>query len=125
MQGTNPILEKEYLADGAVAISRIVKPGTNEDDAAQATAVSEKFLGVAQHAAADNERVRIMEMGITEVEFGGTIDYGDPLTSDAAGKAVVAAPAAGVNNNIIGFSRTGGVSGDIGTALLAPGRIQG
>ncbi len=124
-QGPNPILEKEYLADGAVAAYRIVKPGSAEDDAAQATAVSEKLLGVSQHAAVDNERVRVMEQGITKVEYGGNVAFGDPLTSDANGKAVAAAPSAGVNNYIIGFARAAGVSGDIGRALLSQGRIQG
>jgi hypothetical protein len=125
MQGPNPILEKEYLADGAVSGNRIVKAGTNDDDVAQGTAATEDFIGVSQHAAADNERVRIMEEGITEVEFGGTAAYNDPLTSDANGKAVKANPAAGTNNGIIGWSRCSAVSGDIGTAILKQGRIQG
>ena len=124
-QGPNAILEKNYRADGAVTEYRIVKPGTNEDDVAMATGVSENFIGVAQHTVADNERVRVMEIGISKVEYGGTVAYGDPLTSDANGRAVVAAPAAGANNSIIGYARAAGVLGDIGRVLLSPGRIQG
>ena len=125
MQGPNPILEKEYLADGAVSAFRILKAGTNDDDAAQATGVGENYLGVSQHAAADNADVRVMEIGISKVEYGGTVSYGDPLTSDANGKAVAAAPATGVNNSIIGYARAAGVSGDIGRTLISPGINQG
>lgn len=125
MQGPNALLEKTYVADGAITAYRILKAGTAEDDVAPAAAATEDFIGVSQHDAADNADVRVMEEGISKVEYGGTVTYNDPLTSNASGQAVAASPAAGVNNGIIGWARGAGVSGDTGRVLLRQGRIQG
>lgn len=126
MQGSNPLLSKEYIASAAIVRYRIVKPGTGEDEAAQATAVTEDYLGVCQNeVAAAGDQAEVDEVGITEVEYGGTVAYGDPLTSDSSGRAVAAAPAAGVNNKILGDARASGVIDDIGTVLLAPSTKQG
>jgi len=38
---------------------------------------------------------------------------------------LAAAPASGVNNGIIGIAMVSGVSGDIGTVLLAQSTLQG
>jgi hypothetical protein len=47
------------------------------------------------------------------------------LTTDSSGRAVTAAPAAGVNNGVIGVAFVSGVLGDIGSVILSQGRIQG
>ncbi len=121
----NPILELEKTADGAIAIHRIVKPGSSAQDVAQAAAATDALVGVAQHAAADNERVRVMYVGRVKLEAGGSISDGDLLTSDASGQAVAAAPGAGTNNRVIAIALEGAASGDLFEALLAPQQIQG
>ena len=45
--------------------------------------------------------------------------------TDANGRAVAAAPATGVNAQIIGIAEVSGVSGDIGKVFIAPGAVQG
>ncbi|MCK4786215.1 MAG: DUF2190 family protein [Desulfobacteraceae bacterium] len=121
-----PILIMTFVAEAAVAPYRIVKGGTTDDDVLQGAAVTDGLRGVCGALNADaGERVDISLVGIEEVEYGGTIAKDDPITSDANGKAVKAAPAAGVNNRIIGFAMVAGVSGDIGSVLIAPGQIQG
>ena len=122
----NPLLQLgNKKADGAIAIHRIVKPGSSAGEVAQAAAATDKLTGVAAHAAADTEVVRVVKYGRVKLEAGGTIADGDLITSDADGKAVVAAPAAGVNNRVIGYADEAAVDGDIFMAILYPHEIQG
>lgn len=122
----NPGLIKNYVAETAVAQFRIVKPGSTDDYVVQSTAATEALMGVSGFVGGDaGGRVDIIKSGITDVEYGGTVTRGDWLTSDASGKAVASAPAAGANANVIGRAEVSGVAGDIGSVLIAPGRIQG
>ncbi|MCC7167815.1 MAG: DUF2190 family protein [Rhodospirillales bacterium] len=119
------LLTRNYTASGAIAARRIVKM-TAVSTVAQAGAATDKLLGVsAELPAADGQRLDVHTHGIVEVDFGGNVSFGDQLTSDANGKAVVAQPAAGVNNRIVGFAEIDGASGDIGLVRLAPGFMQG
>lgn len=137
MLGPNPVLEKTMTADGAVTKYRIVKKGSNEDDAAQGSAATDASLGISQHDAVDNEVLRIMLVGISKVEFGGTVAQGDLLTSDANGKAVAvtrhthsenaagaytqsATTGVGSAERAVGIAMSDAVSGDIGTVLIQP-----
>ena len=137
MQGPNSILEKEFVASGAITMSAIVKRGSAEDQAVQASAATDPVYGVAQHDASDGDRVRIMLMGISNVVFGGTVNQGDLLVSDANGKAVAATrhthtentassyaqdatTGAGSAQRTIGVAMCDGVLNDIGTVLLCP-----
>ncbi|SFF13466.1 capsid cement protein [Nitrosomonas sp. Nm166] len=122
----NEMLNKNYTAGGAISAYRIVKAGANDGEVLQAAAATDLLMGVCGAIApASGERVDIVKVGIAQVEFGGTVTRGQPVTSDANGKAVAAAPAAGVNNRIIGFAEVSAVSGDIADVLIAPGLMQG
>jgi len=118
---------KNHTADGAIGAYRIVKHGDADGDVAQATASTDVLIGVNGRlaAAVAGDRVDIHRGRLVEVEYGGNVTRGDPLTSDANAKAVAAAPAAGTNAYIIGYAEVSGVAGDIGAAMFAPGRIQG
>lgn len=120
-------MEKSVKCTAALALAFLIaKFGADDDTLSQATASSEVLIGVFQHTtAAANEEVRIMLEGISRVVLGGTVARGDYLTSDANAKAVTAAPAAGVNANVIGRALASGVANDIIPVHLAPGRIQG
>lgn len=122
----NPDLIKTFTAETAVAPYRAVKHGTADTNVVQGAASTDALLGVSGQVAGDaGKRVDITLADIAEIEYGGAVTRGDWLTSDADGKAVVAAPAAGVNANVLGRAMCSGVLGDIGRCLLAPGRIQG
>lgn len=122
----NPILAKNYKAEAALTAYSIVKPGAADGQVVLAAAVGDALIGVTNEiAAAINERADVIHAGIAEIKAGGTIARGDWLTSDASGLAVAAAPAAGVNNNVIGRALASAASGDVFAALIAPGRIQG
>lgn len=122
----NQILMKNYISPGAIAAYRIVKMGSNDGEVVQASAAADLLMGVnGEIGSASGERVDIHKMGIARIEFGGTVARGAAVTSDANGKAVTAAPAAGANVRIIGFAEVSGVSGDIADVLIAPGLMQG
>jgi hypothetical protein len=123
----NPGFSKTYIAVALIAAYRIVKFTAVDGEVTPAVAASDKLIGVSDrvNATVINDRLDIWRAGIVEVEYGGTVAQGDPLTSDAVGRAIVAAPAAGVNVRIIGHAEVAGVLGDIGSLLIAPGSMQG
>lgn len=120
-------ITKTYKAGAAITKYRIVKFGADDDHVVQAAAVSDSILGVADSLGEDTTEgpVDIILDGIANVEYGGNITRGAKLTTDANGKAVAAAPAAGTNNQIIGIAMLSGVSGDIGKVLIQQGTVQG
>lgn len=122
----NSLLEKSFKAEAALAAYRIVKPGAADGQVLLAAAVGDALIGVANAVgAAINERQDVVVAGIADLEAGGTIARGDWVTTDATGKGLTAAPAVGVNNNVIGRALVSAVVGDIFAVLVAPGRIQG
>jgi len=125
---SNPTLIKNFRAAAAIAALRIVKFDAADDDVVQAAAATDAMFGVCVQpdgAAAVGDRVDVVVQGIAEVEFGGNVTRGALVTADAAGKAVAAAPAQGVNNRILGVALRSYASGDHGKVLLAPGIMQG
>lgn len=125
MTARNHEFNKGFIAGGAIAAKRLVKFHTADNSVVQAAAVGDFIIGVSDLAAASAEHVTVVMGGIAIVEYGGAVTRGAQLTTDASGKAVVAAPAAGTNNRVIGIAMVSGVSGDLGSVLLQPGTFQG
>jgi hypothetical protein len=115
-----------YAAGAAVTKRRIVKFSADLT-VVQAAAATDALVGVADSLGAEaaGARCEVYVAGVVEVEAGGNITRGAFVTSDANGRAVAAAPAAGANNRVIGIAQASAVSGDIVDVLLAPGQIQG
>lgn len=123
---TNPMLTKNYRAEAAVAKRRIVKLGAADGAVVVGAAATDLIFGVsAEIDAAITERVDVHVVGVAEVEFGGTVTRGAAVTTDATGRAVAAAPGAGVNNRIIGFALVSAVVGDVAPVLLSQSVMQG
>ena len=117
---------KQYIAESAVGANLIIKPGSTDDFVAQGAAATDLLMGVSGNIpAAAGERIDIAKEGILDIVFGGTVTRGQPITSDASGRAVAAAPAAGSNVRIVGFAEVSGVLGDIGGVFLSLGIMQG
>lgn len=117
---------KSLLAQAIVGANLIVKHGTADDTAIVATGPNDALLGTSDSLPkAVGEMVDIDLSQEPEVVYGGVVTRGDWLTSDGQGRAVAAAPGAGVNVNVIGRASQSGVQGDIKRYLRAPGRIQG
>lgn len=123
----HPELVTAHTADGAIAPYRIAVHGAADGNVAQAANSTTPLMGIVGRIApaVANDRVDVTRSGIEEVEYGGTVTRGDPLTADASGRAITAAPGAGVNAYVIGNAEESGVVGQIGSCHIAPGRIQG
>lgn len=134
----NPTLIKTLTAEGAIAARRLVALGSGDGQVVQAAASTDALLGVSgELAAADAGRVDIVLAGLAEVECGGTIARGAPVTADAAGKAVTAVrhthqentaasyqqnatTAAGSAERTIGIALESAVAGDVIHVLISP-----
>jgi hypothetical protein len=124
MRVPNAILN--YTAETALAKFRIVCFGATDGSVKQAAAATDLIIGVTEgFAYAVGDRVDIVRSGPAEIEYGGAVTRGQPLTSDAVGRAIAAAPAAGNNVRIIGYAEVSGVLGDIGSVYVGAEMIQG
>lgn len=125
----NPLLVVNFIADAAILNNRLVKFGTADRNVAVGAAPADFVIGVVNEmppGIAAGERVDVVRMGIAWVEAGAAIPRGSPITTDGVGRAVVAAPAAGVNNRIIGFAdETATAAGDVIRFMIEPGLMQG
>lgn len=123
---SNVLLARNFKAEAAIPAFTLVKPGTIDGNVLVAAAVADSIMGVTTDIpAALGERTDVILAGVADVLYGGTVARGDWLTTDASGRAVTAAPAAGVNNNVAGRALVSGVLGDVGSITLACNRIQG
>lgn len=126
MSGPNPTLTKGLTAGGAITRHRILKFDSSDGVVIHATAATDLLVGVAAEiGAASGEPIDVHMTGIALVEAGGVIARGAKVTAGAAGVAVAAAPAQGVNNQILGIAQVTAASGDIIPVLLAPSTMQG
>ncbi|GLK74726.1 DUF2190 family protein [Ancylobacter dichloromethanicus] len=107
---------KSYIGAVAVDPYLIVKAaapttGTTVRPGAAATDV---LLGVTDALGGDQGgTVDVVLAGPAEVRAGGNIAFGDPLTSDANGKAIKAVPVAGQTVVIVGWAGAPGALDDI------------
>lgn len=124
---SNELLAKNYQATGAIGARLIVIANADGTvSVAGAGGAATALFGVnAELDLANGDYGDIIKAGIADVVFGGVVAAGDPITSDANGNAVKAAPAAGTNVRIIGFAEVAAAAGDIAQILIAPGVMQG
>lgn len=106
-----PGIYKNFEAEGEIGPYVIVTHGTADYAVKAATGATMALVGTTDELGKlSNGRVDVCTGGIPEVALGGTVAAGDPLTSDASGKAVKATAA---GNRILGFALVSGASGDI------------
>jgi hypothetical protein len=110
---------KQYVAAAAIAPYRIVVPGATAGTVQQAAAASGKSFGVSWDVGpVTGERLDVCHSGIHLVEAGAAFAAGDPLTSDAQGRAVLANTA---GQRVIGIAQeAAGAAGDLVQALVNP-----
>ena len=123
----NRELVKNYKAEAAIEACRIVKFGAADYVVTQGDAATDKLIGVTlpNLSIASGESCDVIHSGIVDVQLGGTVVRGDPITSDASGQGVHAAPAAGANNSVLGIALVSGISGDIIPVLITLSSVQG
>ena len=114
----NPGLIKSLRAGAPIEANRIVKFGADDLHIITAAAATDASIGVTPLGATKAEDVcDFATEGLCTVEYGGTVTRGQPLTSDAEGRAVVAS---GAGNRVIGIAMVSGVTGDLGSVKIAP-----
>lgn len=117
-----PTFIKSFAALAVIAGNLIVKAGTN--GVSVASAATDPLIGVADSmGAAAGAMLDVPQAGWHEVRCGGVVTNGDPLTSDATGRAIKAVPTANAITRIVGFAMSDGNDGDIIPYLIAPGVI--
>lgn len=122
----SPTLIKTFVAGAAIRARRFAVFGATDTAMVEATGAATLITGVFEKVDGDaGDLVDVVHSGLTEVVLGGPVTRGQPLTSDANGAAIVAAPAAGTNVRIGGFAFASGVAGDIIPALVQLGFMQG
>lgn len=123
----NQIVVKNYVAGAAILDNQLVKFGASDDTVIPATASTDAIIGVVDMpgGVASGKRCDVVLFGVTDVQAGGAITRGSLLTSDANGKAIAAAPGAGVNARVIGVALSSMASGDIMPAFINICSLQG
>lgn len=116
-----PTLIMNYIALSAIAAHRFIAPGAEDNSVIQASGGTAALIGVSTDVnASTGGRADVVHSGLTPVEFGGSISFGDPLTADEDGKAVVAQE----GDRIAGTAMCSGINNDIGLVLLGTGATQ-
>lgn len=112
-----PVLTIGRVPGAVIAPYRIVKGTATDGVVIQSAAAGDKHVGVSDEIGAPSgeDVLNIEVVGIAPVEYGGAVAFGDKLTSDAQGRAVVA----GAASNVIGIAQEKGVLGTIGAVLIA------
>lgn len=131
----NNYLIKSFKGTGAILPYTVVKFGADDLTVSPAAAVSDLLIGVSNELGlstadvAAGALIDIVVCGIAEIRIGAAVTRGQKLTVDASGNAVPAAPAAGVNNQIIGIALKSGAfaaaTGDVIPVLLIQSVMQG
>jgi hypothetical protein len=110
-------------AEETINPHRFVKFGATAGKYAQASAATDKVLGVSDYlgvvydsALARND-IDVHVIGAPQLQVGGAVAAGDKLTADADGKGVVAA----AGNLVYAMANAAGVAGDIIEVILMPG----
>ncbi|MEO1987563.1 MAG: hypothetical protein ABGX47_13120 [Martelella sp.] len=118
---------KTFVAAGAIGHRRLVAFTANDGEVALATSPDDPIAGVVDFpsGATAGQRIDVVLFGPAEVVCGGDIMPGDPITADADGAAVAAAPGAGENVSLGGFLLTGAESGDFARAIVQRGTLTG
>ena len=120
------LLQKTYLAVAAIAAYTIVRY-SGDFAVTPASAAADRVCGVSDDVdRVANEPADIIHMGEARVVAGAAFVAGDLLMSDAQGRAILAAAAAGANVRTVGYARqSAAAAGDIVEIIVQPGTFQG
>lgn len=120
-------LIKNFTSAAAITKYRLVAADATSGVVKQAAASTDAIIGCTGVAGVDaaDKRIDVCMDDIRDVEFGGDVAFGDPLTSDAQGRAIKAEPAAGSNVRIAGYAMEDGAVDVIGKVHINPSTLQG
>jgi len=111
------LLALSQIASGAIGKHRILAATATDDTVSQADAATptRKLVGVSMNVeTASGARLDMHVAGVVPVKYGGTVAFGDPLTSDSTGRAVKATP----GQPVLGTAMENGVVDEIGSVKI-------
>lgn len=110
-------LAKAYRASAAILPRRILALDA-KGEIKIAASPADRSIGVSDGALETpmGHSVDVLLSGIQKLDLGGAVGFGDFLTADASGRAVIAAS----GNRAIGVALGEGAAGDEIDALIAP-----
>lgn len=113
-------------APTAVAPYSIVAFRAERGQVRQASADTDPLAGIADSMGAAAGGMADVQLSlIGDAKAGGTLAAGDPVTSDANGRAVKAVKRVGAIVSVIGIAQEPAVLDDIVPVLIAPSLIVG
>lgn len=122
---TSKVFSKSFRAAGAIAGYLIAKHSAAGGTVQLATSNTEPLIGAVDSlGVAAGELADFNFGGVGEVQLGGAVDAGDPLTANANAKAIEALPSNSTQVRIIGFALTAGAADDIIPYSIAPGCLS-
>ena len=117
-------LIKSYMGALDVAPYLIVRAAAAATDTTvrAAAAATDALIGVTGSMGGEvGKPVDVTILGPAEVRLGGTVAFGDPLTSDANGLAIKAVGTAATTKFIVAYALAPGVALDVIPVRVAPG----
>ena len=112
-----------FKAAGAIPLGHIVKGGADREHVAVSALSTNKHIGVCMTSdvtTLDNAVEVAVGGGGGKAKLGGTVAFGDLLTSDANGKAVATTTAL---DRIVGIAMEDGVLNDLASIHVMPGIV--
>jgi hypothetical protein len=106
---------KNYIAAADVAAHSIVRFGSADFEVVPATSGTDMAIGITD--CLDTKAGGIVDIylsGICDVRFGGNVERGAAVTSNAQGLAV----AAQTSDKVIGYALQSAVANDIGSIVI-------
>lgn len=90
-----------------------------------AGAATDPLIGVTGSMGGEaGQAVDLTILGPAEVRLGANVSFGDPLTSDANGKAIKAVAAAATTKFVVAYALAPGAADDIIPVRVAPGILH-
>lgn len=125
MASTSQPRIQTFKATAAMAAFKAVKAGADKMHTAVAALPADKIIGIAQSApAAAEDPVEVaINGGGAKALLGGTVAFGDFLTTNADGKFIVATGLAG-GDRVVAIAMQAGVLNDVIAVEVSIGSVQ-
>ncbi|CNJ03454.1 Uncharacterised protein [Yersinia aldovae] len=115
-----PGLITAHKVEAPIAARQMVTHGTVSDEILPAFDGSQLIIGVSTAIGSGiGQTADVIRSQLALVIYGAAITAGQPLTSDADGRAVPASP----GNFYLGFAEYEGAEDDVGSVWIAPGQL--
>ena len=106
-----PVCMTFYSDTAVIAKGSVIKGGSDKSHVAKASAATDKNIGIAQNAvSAIGDKIEVAVDGGSKGLLGGTVAFGDYLTSDSNGALVATTTN---NDKIVAQAFESGVAGDL------------